>query len=80
MDFQNLGRILLLIGIGIAVLGGVLLLAGRLPFLQRLGSLPGDIRIEGSGFTCLIPIVSSILISIVATIVINIIIRLINRP
>jgi hypothetical protein len=80
MDFQNMGRILLIIGIGIAVLGGALLLAGRLPFLQRLGSLPGDIRIEGSGFTCLIPIVSSILISIVATIVINIIIRLINRP
>jgi Protein of unknown function (DUF2905) len=80
MDFQNLGRILLFIGIGIALVGGVLLLAGRLPFLQRLGSLPGDIRIEGSGFTCLVPIVSSILISIVATIVINIIIRLINRP
>lgn len=80
MDFQNIGRVLLVIGIGIAVIGGVLLLAGRLPFLQRLGSLPGDIRIEGSGFTCLIPIVSSILISIVATILINIIIRLINRP
>jgi hypothetical protein len=80
MDFQNLGRILLFIGIGIALVGGALLLAGRLPFLQRLGSLPGDIRIEGSGFTCLVPIVSSILISIIATIVINIIIRLINRP
>ena len=80
MDFQNIGRVLLIIGVGIAIIGGVLLLAGRVPFLQRLGSLPGDIRIEGSGFTCLIPIVSSILISIVATIVINIIIRLINRP
>jgi hypothetical protein len=80
MDFQSLGRILLVIGIIIAVLGLVLMLLGRTGVLNALGSLPGDIRIEGSGFTCLIPIVSSILISVVLTIILNIIIRIINRP
>ncbi|MDX2140498.1 MAG: DUF2905 domain-containing protein [Chloroflexota bacterium] len=80
MDMQSLGRILLVIGIGIAIVGAVIMIAPRLPFLSQLGNLPGDLRIQNENFTCLVPIVSSILISIIATIVINIIIRLLNRP
>jgi hypothetical protein len=80
MDMQNIGRILLLIGIGIAVLGGVFMLLGRLPIFSQLGRLTGDIRIEGQGFSCFVPIVSMILLSIILTIIINVIIRLINRP
>jgi Protein of unknown function (DUF2905) len=80
MDMQNLGRILLFLGIGLALLGGLFLLLSRLPFFNQLGSLPGDIRVEGANFTCLVPIVSMIILSIVGTIVLNVIIRLINRP
>ena len=80
MDLNTIGRIALIIGIVIAVLGGILMLLARIPFFANLGSLPGDIRIEGQGFSCLIPIVSMILISVVLTIVLNIVIRLINRP
>lgn len=79
MDLQTIGRTLLIVGIGLAVIGGALMLLGRLPFLQSLGNLPGDLRIEGQGFTCFIPIVSMILISVVLTIILNIIIRLLNR-
>ena len=57
-----------------------LLLAARIPFLQNLGNLPGDIRVEGQGFTCLFPIATMIILSIVLTVVLNIVIRLINRP
>jgi hypothetical protein len=80
MDMQSLGRILLVIGIGIAIVGAVIMIAPRLPFLSHLGNLPGDLRIQNGSFTCLVPIVSSIIISIIATIIINIIIRLLNRP
>lgn len=80
MDLQSLGRGVLIIGIILAVLGGILMLLARIPFLSNLGNLPGDIRIEGQGFSCFIPIVSMILISVVLTIVLNIIVRLINRP
>ena len=80
MDLNTIGRIALIIGIVIAVLGGILMLLARIPFFASLGNLPGDIRIEGQGFSCLIPIVSMILISVVLTIVLNIVIRLINRP
>ena len=80
MDFQAIGRILLIIGIVIAVFGGLLMLVGNAPLLKNFGSLPGDIRIERPGFTCVFPIVSMILLSVVVTVVLNIIIRLINRP
>lgn len=80
MDFQTLGRILLVIGIVIAVLGLALMLLGRTGIFNAPGNLPGDIRIQGQGFTCVIPIVSVILISLVLTIILNVIIRIINRP
>ncbi len=79
MDLGSAGRLLIIVGIGIALLGGLLLLLSRLPFLSSLGSLPGDIRIEGQNFTCIVPIVSMILLSVLLTIALNIIARLINR-
>lgn len=80
MDLQAVGRFLLIIGIVLALLGGLLMLLGRLPLFSSFGSLPGDIRIQGRGFSCFIPIVSMILLSVVLTIILNIIIRLMNRP
>jgi hypothetical protein len=76
---DNLGRILIVVGIGILLTGGVLLLLSRLPFLNSLGGLPGDIRIEGQNFTCIIPLASMLLVSVILTIILNVIIRLINR-
>jgi hypothetical protein len=77
MDMQNIGRVLLVVGISVAIFGGLLLLLGRLPIFGRL---PGDIRIVGQGFSCFIPIVSMILLSLIVTVILNIIIPLINRP
>lgn len=77
MDIQSIGRLFVILGIGIALLGGLLMLLGRLPFF---GNLPGDIRVQGQGFSCLAPIVSMILLSIVLTVILNIIVRFINRP
>ena len=77
IDLSQIGRWMVIAGIGLAALWGLVWLAGRsgLP----LGRLPGDIRIEREGFSCFIPIVSSILISLLLTLVLNVIIRLINR-
>jgi hypothetical protein len=80
MDMQTVGRWLVIGGIVLAVLGGLLMLLGRIPLFSQLGRLPGDIRIEGQGFSCFVPIVSMILLSVILTIVVNIVIRLINRP
>jgi hypothetical protein len=40
---DSLGKLLILFGVVLAILGGVLVLAGKLPFLGRL---PGDIVIR----------------------------------
>ncbi len=75
-SLETMGKLLLIIGGAMIVLGGLLWLASKVSFL---GHLPGDIRIEKPGFTCMVPLTSSILISILLTIVLNIIVRLINR-
>lgn len=80
MDFQAIGRILLIVGVAIVIIGGALMLLGGTGIFNRIGSLPGDIRVEGQGFTCLMPIVSSILLSVLLTVILNVIIRFINKP
>jgi hypothetical protein len=79
MELDSIGRLLLVLGAGVMVFGGLLLVASRIPGVNQLFNLPGDIRVETSGFSCFFPIVSMILISLVLTIVINIVIRLLNR-
>ena len=71
MDLQLLGRGVLIIGLVLTLLGGLLMLIARIPFFSNLGNLPGDIHIEGQGFSCIIPIVSMIFISVVLTIVLT---------
>jgi hypothetical protein len=77
MDLGSIGRILLVIGVLLAVIGGALMLLSRVPLF---GNLPGDIRIQSGNFTCIFPIVTMILLSIILTVILNIVVRLINRP
>lgn len=72
MDFQTFGRVLVAMGIGIAVVGALMWLGGRM----GLGSLPGDLRFDTRAGSCFIPIVSSIVLSLVLTLVLNLILRL----
>jgi hypothetical protein len=72
----DLGRWLVYVGLGLAGLGLVIMLAGRLPWLGRL---PGDIRIEREGFSCTAPLATSLLLSLVLTVLLNVVIRLLNR-
>lgn len=64
---QSAGKLLIFAGLGIAALGVVLLLSGKLPF--RLGRLPGDIAIERENSSFYFPITTSILLSVVLSLV-----------
>ena len=68
--FEPIGRALVLIGIFITVLGAVMLLTPRIPFLGRL---PGDIVIQRDGLTIYIPIATMLIVSVVLSIVLNVI-------
>ncbi|MGV8083675.1 MAG: DUF2905 domain-containing protein [Coriobacteriia bacterium] len=71
MGWNGLGRLLVILGVAIAIVGGLMLLFGRL----GLGSLPGDIRVRGEGWGCYVPIVSSILLSLLLTLILNLFFR-----
>ncbi len=58
-----LGRLLLFIGVVLAVIGLLMMVGERLPL--RLGRLPGDIVIRGRNSVIYIPITTSILVSVV---------------
>ncbi len=73
---ESLGKILVAGGLTLAVVGGLLWLVARIPGLERL---PGTLRVERPGFTCVVPILASIILSIVLTIVLNVVARLLNR-
>ena len=75
---EDLGRMLVLFGIVIAIVGGIILLLGKIPGLG-LGRLPGDIAIQQPGFSCFFPLATSIILSIVLTIVLNLLLRALNR-
>ncbi len=75
-EMDVLGRSLVIVGIVIVILGGLVLLASRIPLL---GNLPGDFSLSRPGFKFYFPLATSILLSILLTIVVNIAIRLFNR-
>ncbi|NDJ77650.1 MAG: DUF2905 domain-containing protein [Chloroflexi bacterium] len=79
MDLNTVGRLVLIAGVGLVVLGGLLMLLSRVPVLKHLGHLPGDIRMEGENYSCFFPLTSMIIISVLLTLVVNIIVRLVNR-
>jgi H+/Cl- antiporter ClcA len=65
---QYLGKFLIILGIIIAVIGGLLLLFRNsgIPFL---GKLPGDIVIQKKNFTFYFPFATSILLSILLSLI-----------
>ena len=75
VDLSGVGRLLLVAGLVLAAIGGLLLLAPRIPGLDRLGRLPWDIVVERGPVTIFVPLVSSIVISVLLTIVLNLIFR-----
>lgn len=66
IEFNQLGKVLVLVGVFIAVLGFLILLGNKIPWL---GKLPGDIYIKKENFTFYFPIVTSILISLILSLI-----------
>lgn len=65
---QDAGRLLLVFGVLIALIGGALMLFGRF-------QLPGDFTFRSGGVTVYVPIAASIILSIVLTVVLNLFFR-----
>ena len=62
------GRILLIFGVLVALIGGALMLFGRF-------HLPGDITIKSGNATFYIPLATSIVLSVLLTLALNVLFR-----
>jgi thiosulfate reductase cytochrome b subunit len=58
----DLGKLVLLLGLLLVVVGGLLMLSSKLPFLGRL---PGDIHVQRGSWSFHFPLATSLLLSVV---------------
>jgi hypothetical protein len=65
---QDVGRLLLVFGVLLVLIGGALMLFGRF-------HLPGDLTLRSGNVTVYIPIATSVILSIVLTVVLNLVFR-----
>lgn len=64
-----IGKMLIVMGIILVVLGALFIFADKIPYLGRL---PGDVHIKRDKFSLYFPITTSIIISIILTIIFSI--------
>jgi hypothetical protein len=67
--FGSMGKLLIVMGVALVLLGLLITAMGRLP------RLPGDIVIERPTVRVYVPIATMILVSVVLTIILNVLVR-----
>ena len=65
----ELGRILIVFGIVLVVLGAIFVFGHRIPFL---GQLPGDLLFRRENTTIYIPLATSLVLSLLISLLLNI--------
>jgi hypothetical protein len=70
---MNTGKLFIIVGIGLLILGLVINFAPWL--INWFGKLPGDIRVEKENSFFFFPMTSMIAVSIILTLIINIFFR-----
>lgn len=71
------GRVLIIIGLVIALAGLLIILAAR--YFPWLGNLPGDFRIETENVKFYFPLATMLLVSILGSILLNLVLRIFRR-
>ena len=77
MNTLQTGKLIIILGVVVVVIGGVIYLAAKFNF--PLGRLPGDIRIERENFTLYFPLTTMILVSLLITLGLNLLNRWLNK-
>ena len=72
-EWGGFGKLLIGLGVAVALVGALFLLADRMPGVSNLfswmGRLPGDILIKRSNFSIFFPLGTSIVLSVVLSLV-----------
>lgn len=78
MENSQWGRLFLILGVACLIIGIGFYLVPRIPFLSRLGRLPGDVIWKRENITIYFPLVTSLLLSAVISLIL-IILSLLRR-
>jgi hypothetical protein len=82
-ELSHIGKTIILIGLVVAVIGGLIILLGKLPgwgeAFRWIGKLPGDISIQREHFTFYFPLTTSIVISVVLSLILIVLSTLLKR-
>ena len=70
--WDAVGKVFLFLGAFLLLLGGIMVVGGK---LFGLGRLPGDIFIQKGNFNFYFPLVTCIILSILLTVILNLIRR-----
>jgi hypothetical protein len=76
-ELSSLSRWLVIIGLGLAGVGGLIWLLAR--FGIPLGRLPGDFRFQSGNTSIYIPLASGIVLSILLSLAANLLLRLLRK-
>jgi hypothetical protein len=71
-EVAGIGKLLVVLGIALVVIGGLLTLVGKLPGgsgFGGIGKLPGDLFLKRDNVTLYFPLATSILISIALSVI-----------
>ncbi|AGL01241.1 DUF2905 domain-containing protein [Desulfoscipio gibsoniae] len=71
-SLTGLGKLILMLGLFMVIIGGLLMVVGKIP---GLGRLPGDIFVQRGNFTFYFPVVTMIIVSLVLTLLLNVLFR-----
>lgn len=71
-EFSGIGKLLIVSGIVLVVVGLLVTVAGKIPYL---GKLPGDISIQRKNFSFHFPVVTCLVISLILTVLLNLFFR-----
>lgn len=66
-EFHHLGKILIILGAVIVIIGGLFLFGDKIPLI---GKLPGDISIKRKNFSLYFPIATTLLLSLIISLII----------
>lgn len=72
MEIQGLAKFVIAAGIVLTIVGVLMLLAPKLPFI---GKLPGDFYFKKDGVSFYFPLATSIIVSIILSLVISFLFR-----
>jgi hypothetical protein len=67
MNWEELGRVLLIAGAVLLALGAIFMMADKFP----IGRLPGDLKFGNEKFSIYIPVATCVLLSVVLTLIFN---------